>query len=265
MSEHPGTITRPQQTPAAEHHMPADYRINVGNFERALSVIGGGALVLYGLRRSLGNLSLMLGGGALMYRGFTGHCAAYEAMGVSTANQDAGPGILLESTITVNKPVAEVYRFWRQVENHPRFMTHLESVVSQGERHSHWMAKGPLHMPLTWDADLIEERPNTLLSWRSVPGADVDYMGTVRLRELPDGRGTEVRLRLEYAPPGGIAGVALAKLFKTLTVRQLKEDLRRFKQIIETGETPTTTHQPVATASSMRERNVRNHQHSAVS
>jgi uncharacterized membrane protein len=181
----------------------------------------------------------MLGGGALIYRGITGYCAAYEAMGLSTVNAYTGPGVLLESTVTVNKPAADVYRFWQQVENHPRFMTHLESAVSTGERHSHWMAKGPLHMPLAWDADLIEERPNTLLAWRSVPGADIDAMGTVRLRELPDNRGTEVRLRLEYVPPGGVAGIALAKLFKTLTVGQLKEDLRRFKQIIEAGETPT--------------------------
>ena len=205
----------------------------------------------------------MLGGGALIYRGITGYCAAYEAMGLSTANADTGPGVLLESTVTVNKPVADVYRFWRQVENHPRFMTHLESVASTSEKRSHWMARGPLHMPLAWDADLIEARSNTLLVWRSVPGADIDAMVTVRLRELPDGRGTEVRLRLEYAPPGGVAGVALAKLFKTLTVWQLREDLRRFKQIIEAGETPTVT-PPVASASPRQESHTGSYQPTAV-
>src|SRR5262249_41761372 len=156
---------------------------------------------------------------------------------------------MLAATITVNKPAAEVYRFWRQVENHPRFMQHLESVLSTGEKRSHWVARGPLHMPLSWDAELVEDRENAVLSWRSLPGADVDNTSTVRLRELPNGRGTEVRFRLAYAPPGDVAGVALARLFKSLTVRQLQEELRHFKYIIEAGETPTISHQPAAPAS----------------
>jgi len=233
--------------------MPADYHVNVGGFERVLSVLGGGALTLYGLRRSLTPLMLLLGGGALMYRGFTGHCPAYEAMGVHTVHQDPEHGVTLEATITVNKPAAEVYRFWRQVENHPRFMRHLESVVSTGEKRSHWVARGPLHLPLTWDAELVEEHANTLLSWRSLLAADVDNTSTVRFRELPNGRGTEVRFRLTYAPPGGVAGVALAKLFKTLTVQQLQEALRHFKYIIEAGEAPTIANQPTAAASRMQD------------
>ena len=107
-------------------------------------------------------------------------------------------------------------------------------------------------MPLTWDAELIEARQNALLSWRSLPGAAVDNTGIVRFRELPNSRGTEVRLRLEYAPPGGVAGVALATLFKTLTVRQLKAALRHFKHIIEAGEMPTIAHQPAAAASRLQ-------------
>ncbi len=277
MSEHAATITRPphagvstHETRAAEYHLHADSAVNVGGFERALSVLGGGALALYGLRRSLPGLMLMLGGGVLMYRGFTGHCPAYQAMDLNTASQDPERGITLEATITVNKPAAEVYRFWRQVENHPRFMQHLEAAVSTGEKRSHWVARGPLHMPLarlrrrgnrvvgmarfrakpfTWDAELVEERDNALLTWRSLPGADVDNSATVRLRELPNSRGTEVRLKLAYAPPGGVAGLALAKLFKTLTVRELREALRHFKHIIEAGETPTIAHQPAAPAS----------------
>src|SRR6266581_4817463 len=117
---------------------------------------------------------------------------------------------------------------------------HLESVVSTNGKRSHWVAKAPLPAPIEWDADIVTERENALLSWRSLPGSEVDHAGTVRFRELPNGRGTEVRVRLEYAPPGGMVGVAVANLFKALTEQQLKEDLRRFKQIIETGETPTT-------------------------
>ena len=244
MAEHAATITGPPQRRAAEYHMPADDQVNVGGFERVLSIIGGGTLTLYGLRRSLTPLMLLLGGGALLYRGFTGHCPAYQVMGVNSARPDPEHGVTLAATITVNKPAAEVYRFWHQVENHPRFMRHLESVVSTSEKRSHWVARGPLHMPLTWDAEWVEERENTLLSWRSLPGADVDNTGTVRFRELPNGRGTEVRLRVAYAPPGGVAGVALAKLFQTLTVWQLQEELRHCKQIIEAGEMPTIANQP---------------------
>jgi len=260
MSEHPATIPRAQQTRAIEYHRLTDSYVNVGNFERVLSVIGGGALALYGLRRSLGHLMLMLGGGALIYRGLTGHCEAYHTMGITTANQEPSQSSMLEATITVNKPAPEVYRFWRHLENHPRFMKHLESVISLGEKRSHWVARGPLHMPLIWDAEVVEERENALLSWRSLPGADVDNMGTVRFRELPNGRGTEVRLRLAYALPGGITGVALAKFFKTLTAAQLQEDLRHFKQIIEAGEMPTIANQPAAgtrMSHTMREREVR--------
>jgi len=253
MAEHAATITRPPQTRATEYHLRADSRVNVGSLERVLSVLGGGALALYGLRRSLTPLLFMLGGGALMYRGLSGHCPAYEAMGVDTASQDPERGITLEATITVNKPAAEVYRFLNQVENYPRFMQHLESVVSTGEKRSHWVARGPLHLPLTWDAELVEARDNALLSWRSLPGADVDNSSTVYLRELANGRGTEVRLRLAYAPPGGVAGMALARLFKTLTAQQLYEELRQCKQIIEAGETPTTANQPVAPAARARQ------------
>lgn len=251
MSEHAATSTRPPQTQAAEYHISTNSQVNVGDFERMLSVLGGGALALYGLRRSLGPLTLLLGGGVLLYRGLTGHCPAYEAMGVDTASQDLERGMTLEATITVNKPVAAVYHFWRQVENYPRFMRHLESVVSTGEKRSHWEARGPLHMSLPWDAELVEARENAVLSWRSLPGADVDHSMTVRFRELPHGRGTEVRLRLEYAPSGGVAGVALAKLCKTLSVRQLRAELRHFKHIIEASATPTTAHQPAAAASGM--------------
>jgi uncharacterized membrane protein len=233
MAQH--TATLPEQ----QHTRVISYPRNVGDLERGLSLIAGGALVLYGLRRSMGNLALMLGGGALIYRGLTGYCAAYQALGVNTARQGLHHGIALRTTITVNKPVADVYRFWRHLENHPRFMRHLESVVSTNGKRSHWVAKAPLPAPVEWDAEIVAEQENTRLSWHSLPGSDVDHTGTVRFRELPNGRGTEVRVQLEYAPPGGVVGVAVANLFKTLTEQQLKEDLRRFKQLIETGETPT--------------------------
>src|SRR5215470_3474530 len=186
---------------------------NISDLERGLSLIGGGVLMLYGLRRSLGHLALMVGGGALIYRGLTGYCAAYQALGVNTAYRDTGHGVALRAIITVNKPASAVYQFWRHLENHPRFMRHLESVVSTNGKQSHWVVKTPLPAPIEWDANIVNERENALLSWRSLPGSDVDHAGTVRFRELPRGRGTAVRVRLEYAPPGGTVGVAVANLF----------------------------------------------------
>jgi uncharacterized membrane protein len=206
-------------------------------------MLGGGVLILYGLRRSLGHLALMAGGGVLLYRGWSGQCPAYKALDVSTASPDANHEVTLETTITVHKPVAEVYQFWRRLENHPRFMKHLKSVQSTGQTRSHWVAKTPLQTRVAWDAEIIEERENALLSWRSLPGADLDNAGLVRFRELPNGRGTEVRLRLTYAPPGGSAGAVIANLLQSLTQQQFTEGLRRFKQMLETGEIPTTEEQ----------------------
>jgi uncharacterized membrane protein len=165
MADQAATITRPEERRIAEYSVHANQRINVGNVERVLCLIGGGALALYGLRRSLGNMLLMLGGGALVYRGFTGHCPAYQAMGISTVSQAAGPDITLEDTVTVNKPVAEVYRFWRNLENRPRFMKHLESVVSNDGKRSRWVAKAPLQIPIKWDAEVEEPYESSMLVW----------------------------------------------------------------------------------------------------
>jgi uncharacterized membrane protein len=244
MSEHSTTLSTSQSSPPVERQERPASRINVGEPERWLSVIGGGALVLYGLRRSLGSLALAAGGGMLIYRGVTGHCKVYESLGLNSVSRE-GAGVEVGAAITVYKPVAEVYRFYRHFENHPRFVTHLKSVQSTGNKRSHWVARGPLGKSIEWNAEITEERENNLLAWRSLPGSDVDSAGTVRFRELPDGRGTEVHVSLEYHPPGGMVGTALAKLFNTISTQRLKEDMRHFKQLLETGEQPTLSGQPV--------------------
>jgi uncharacterized membrane protein len=152
--------------------------------------------------------------------------------------------VVVEAAVTVNKPVAEVYRFYRHLENHPRFVTHLQSVRTIGSNRSHWVAKAPLQKSVEWDAEITEERENERLAWHSLPGADVTNSGTVRFRELPGERGTEVHVSLEYHPPGGVVGAALAKLFNTITTQRLREDLRHFKQLLEAGEHPTLSDQP---------------------
>lgn len=222
--------------------------INVGQTERYISAIGGGALALYGLTRgSLGGIALALVGGSLVYRGTTGHCNVYEAMGVDTARGKSGAasvagnrGIKVERSVTVNRPAAELYRYWRNFENLPRFMDHLESVRNLSEKRSRWVAKAPAGTTVEWDAEIINEKENELIAWRSLENADVDNAGSVRFQEAPGGRGTEVRVSLQYDPPGGVVGAAIAKLFGEEPNQQVEEDLRRFKQVMEAGERPTT-------------------------
>ena len=138
--------------------------------------------------------------------------------------------------LTVNRPVSEVYAFWRELENLPRFMRHVESVRTTGPGRTHWTVKGPAGSSVEWDAEIVEERPNELIAWRSLPGASVENAGSVRFRRTPGTDGTEVRVCLEYHPPAGRLGLAIASLFGEEPEQQLKEDLRRFKQVMETGE-----------------------------
>jgi uncharacterized membrane protein len=145
-------------------------------------------------------------------------------------------GIHVQKAITVNRPVEEVYRFWRDFRNLPRFMRHLESVEVTGERRSHWRTKAPAGMSAEWDAETVEDRPNELIAWRSVPGSQVDTIGSVRFLPAPGGRGTEVHVELRYSPPGGAVAAALACLFGESADQQVYDDLRAFKQVIETGE-----------------------------
>ena len=153
------------------------------------------------------------------------------------ANAGAETGIIrTKRSITVQRPVAEVYAFWRNLENLPRFMRHLESVTVTDERHSHWVAKAPAGKKVEWDAEVVEERDNELIAWRSMPGADVFNAGTVRFMPAPGDRGTEVRVDLEYKPPLGKLGSKVAMLFREEPGQQVYDDLRHFKQVMEFGE-----------------------------
>jgi uncharacterized membrane protein len=154
-----------------------------------------------------------------------------------------GP-IQLQKSVTINHPVEEVYRFWHDFENFPRFMKHVETVQPVGPNRWHWKAKAPVGSSVEWDAEVTEDLPNKMIAWRSVEGADVDNAGTVNFIPAPGGRGTIVRVQMHYKPPGGKAGALIAKLLGENPEQQLDEDLRRFKQLIETGEIPTTIGQP---------------------
>jgi uncharacterized membrane protein len=145
-------------------------------------------------------------------------------------------GIDVRHALTINKPVEEVYQFWHNFENLPRFMGHLEAVEVYDGGRSHWKAHGPAGMQVEWDAEMVTDRPNEQIAWRSLPGADVQNAGSVRFHPAPGGRGTEVRVDLQYAPPAGKLGALVAKLFGEEPSQQVINDLRRFKQVMETGE-----------------------------
>ncbi|MEG3977618.1 SRPBCC family protein [Microcoleus sp. herbarium8] len=210
---------------------------NTGETERWASLIGGGALVLFGLsQRSLRGALLAVAGGGLAARG----------LGVGEGLQsaaDANQSIKVEKTVTIDKPADELYRFWRDFENLPRFMKHLKHVAVIDDKRSHWIASAPIGNSVEWDAEIVREEENRLIAWVSVEGADVENSGFVRFQPAPAGRGTEVKVAIEYNPPGGAIAGAAAKLFGEVPEQQIADDLRRFKQFMETGEIATTAGQ----------------------
>jgi uncharacterized membrane protein len=138
-------------------------------------------------------------------------------------------------------PVADVYRFWRRLENLPRFMTHLDRVTQTPDGRSHWVAVGPAGLAVEWDAEIINEVENQVIGWRSLPGSDVVTAGSVNFDTAREGRSTQVSVHLQYAPPAGKAGALVASLFGREPSQTIREDLRHFKQLLEAGEIPRAT------------------------
>jgi uncharacterized membrane protein len=247
-SPSPPLASRVRERGIQRHESP----VNVGDAERWASLLGGGAIVFYGLsRKTLGGLGLALLGGSLVYRGVTGYCGAYQALGIDTS-QSRGPrdsvkarhGVKVEESVTVLRPREELYRYWRDFSNLPRIMRHLKSVETKSDGRSHWVATGPMEMSVEWDAEIITERENELIGWRSVGDSEVDTAGSVHFLAAPGDRGTEIRVVLKYDPPAGKLGAGIAWLFGKSASRQIREDLRRFKSMMETGTIPTTEGQP---------------------
>ncbi|MBD2127942.1 SRPBCC family protein [Microcoleus sp. ZQ-A2] len=212
---------------------------SVTDTERWATLIGGGAMVLLGLRQgSLRGALTALAGGGLMYRGVTAQTGIQDALGMNQS-------IKVEKTVTIsNKSPEELYQFWRNFENLPHFMKHLKHVSVINNTRSHWIASAPMGGSVEWDAEIINDQENRLIAWASVEGADIDNSGFVRFQRAPQGRGTEVKVVLEYNPPGGVVGDAIAKLFGEEPQQQIGDELRRFKMLMEAGEMATTEGQP---------------------
>ncbi len=219
--------------------------VNVGRRERWISAVAAAAVAAYGLRRRRGRGIILPVAGALLGRAMSGRCPVNGMLGRNTALDDGpsssvtsvgrGDGVRVDESIVLNRPRSEVYRFWRNLENLPRFMDHLEAVTVLDEERSHWVAKGPAGTRVEWDAVIHNEIPNELLAWRSLEGAEVDNAGSVHFRPTETGD-TEVRVVLRYDPPAGRLGAAVARLFGEDPSRQVADDLRRLKQVVEAGE-----------------------------
>lgn len=213
---------------------------NLGETERLTSLIGGGALILMGLKQgSLRGALTALTGGGLVYHGATSKKGIVDTVGEAVG---VGQTVKVEKSVSIfNKSPEELYQFWHDFENLPSFMKHLKSVTVIDEQRSHWVVKAPGDTTVEWDAEIVIDDPdNKLIAWSSVAGATIDNSGFVRFQVAPPGRGTEVKVVLEYNPPGGIVGMTIAKLFGEEPEQQLGDDLRRFKQLMEAGEIATT-------------------------
>jgi len=197
-------------------------------------------MAVYGVssRDSLMRFALPVIGGILAYRGWTGHCDMYHTLGVSTSEtgersaMPAGAGFKIEKAITVDRPAAELFRFWRRFDQLPRFMSHLSEVRDLGNNRSHWVAKAPMGMQVSWDAEIINEKQDELIAWRSLPGSMVETAGSVHF--IPHGYSrTEVRVVLKYNPPAGQVGATLANWLGESPETQVQEDLENFRRMME--------------------------------
>ena len=216
--------------------------------ERLGSMLLGSALMLYGAKRR-GILPTLLGG-FFLYRGAAGH-GAFGLPGLQSNKRPHpqtsvphGEGTKVTSAITIDRPASELYQYWRDLTHLPRFMKRLKSVQSTDGGRSHWVLNSAAGVKLSWDAEIINDVPNELLAWRSLPGGDLDHAGSVRFEPAAGGRGTTVKVTVEYRPPVGKLGVVAASLLGVEPERLIKTDLSRLKQLVETGEISSVEGQP---------------------
>jgi uncharacterized membrane protein len=230
------------------------HAINITQAERVLSAIGGGILAAAALkRRSPASIALALIGGDLLRRGISGHSFMYEAMGIRTSGKGQGGettsvpyelGVRVDKSITIARPPREVFAFWKDLNNLARFMKNVETVTQLEDGRSHWVVTGPRGRKIEWDAVIHNQIEGEMIAWRTLEGATVQHAGSVWFKEAPAGRGTEVRVELQYNPPAGMLGAAVASLWGKDPGQQIQEDLHRLKQLLEAGEIPTTQGQP---------------------
>ena len=223
-----------------------DRSLSLAQAENWLALGAGALFLLVGAsRRSTGGAGLVVASAPLLYRGITGQWPSvrngHARTGSTTSALGGDRGVHVREAIRLDLPVVDVYRFWRHLENLPQFMTHLDRVTAGPDGRSHWVATGPGGLRVEWDAEIINEVENKILAWRSLAGSDVVTAGSVNFEPVRAGRGTQVSVHLQYALPAGKAGALVASLFGREPSQMVREDLRRFKQLLEAGEIPRAT------------------------
>lgn len=212
--------------------------INVSWPERLVSVGAGAFMLSSGIRnigrKPISSLIRMVAGGYMLYRGASGNCQFYSAIG-KTKNVRHPESINIRSSIIVDKPRSEVYKFWRNLENLPLFMGHLTSVTEVNHTHSRWEAKFPGGPKVTWTAEIVNDDENNVLGWQSLPGSAIQNAGKVEFRDTPTG-GTELRVIITYRPPAGDIGVGIAKLLNPLLASMIEADIAEFIYFMEEEE-----------------------------
>jgi uncharacterized membrane protein len=216
---------------------------NVSDWERVASLAAGAALIYLGTRRNRGNRLATSTGVGLISRGLTGYCPINQALGRDSDRSNtkvalAGPrGVHVYESIIINRPPAELFSFWRDFSNLPRFMEHLQDVQVLSPSRSVWTAKAPVGTRVKWEAEVINEIQGELIGWQSTANADVATAGSVRFVPAMGG-GTEIIVHLQYEPPAGKLGSLVASVFGEEPSQQIRADLRRLKEILETGDVP---------------------------
>lgn len=212
--------------------------VNVGQTERLFSTAMGAFLLSSGLsnlfRHPVNGLLKSAIGGFLLYRGASGHCPMYSAIG-KQAGVERTDAINIRTNLIVNKPKDEVYRFWRKLENLPLFMKHLASVTEIDEKHSHWEATIPGGIgKIKWNAEIVKEEEGYMIGWQSIPNATISNAGKVVFHDALGGQGTELEVIISYHAPAGELGAGLAKALNPVFERMIRQDVMNFKEYIET-------------------------------
>lgn len=210
--------------------------INVGRTQQFISAVAGGALVVYGLRRmSLAGLVVAAAGGALAYRAVSGRSPLSD-LGIEPggARRVGNLGVKIDEAIVVDAPPQRVYAVWRNLENLPRLLSHVERVDALDRTRSRWTVKGPAGARVSWDAELINDKAGEVIAWRTTDSTLVNHAGSVTFEPAGEDK-TRVRVSLQYDPPGGRFGHAVASLVSADAGSQVANDLREFKRAVEEG------------------------------
>ncbi len=251
------TVTSPsgQDIAGIEHDPRRANLVNVGQIERIVSIAGGSVLAIYGMvRRNATGVGLALVGGELIRRGTTGHCYLYQLLDLNTNDESPSTvaslpnnkGVRIQRSMTILRPAHELYAFWRDVENSPLYMHNIETVKATDANSSHWIAKVPVgKVPIEWNSEITEDVQDSLIAWRIEGQSLLGSGGQVRFAKAADDKGTIVTLEMEFPVFGGTFGAEVGKILGHLPEQEVRENLRQFKQLMESGEIPTLAEQPV--------------------